>query len=66
VLYGQTILGEPRGVGGVNADRIDWVLRDTLHLFGYIEPSPPLEGSKRKTGNPPNYSSNIKLFLEGL
>ncbi|MGC9021050.1 MAG: HD domain-containing protein [Candidatus Methanodesulfokora sp.] len=22
VLYGQTILGEPRGVGGVNADRI--------------------------------------------
>ncbi|TDA37634.1 MAG: hypothetical protein DSO07_12380 [Thermoproteota archaeon] len=65
VLYGQTILGEPRGVGGVNADRIDWVLRDTLHLFGYIE-SLPLKDLKGKLGILLNYSSDIKLFLEGL
>jgi|GEM_PF-5545535 len=31
---GQTILGEPEGVGGVNADRIDWIPRDALHLMG--------------------------------
>jgi hypothetical protein len=64
VLYGQTILGEPRGVGGVNADRIDWILRDTLHLFGYIKPlPPPLEDLEGKLEILQTYSSNIGEFL---
>jgi transcriptional regulator NrdR family protein len=66
VLYGQTILGEPGGVGGVNADRIDWVLRDTFHLFGYARLPPSLEDLEGKLKNLQEYSSNIDKFLGSL
>ncbi|MEM4514411.1 MAG: HD domain-containing protein [Ignisphaera sp.] len=29
----QTILGSPRGVGGVNTDRLDWIIRDSHHTY---------------------------------
>jgi hypothetical protein len=66
VLYGQTILGEPGGVGGVNADRIDWVLRDTFHLFGYAGLPPSLKDLEEKLKNLQEYSSNIDKFLKSL
>jgi hypothetical protein len=68
VLYGQTILGEPGGVGGVNADRIDWVLRDTFHLFGYARLPPSLKdkGLEEKLKILQEYSSDIDKFLKSL
>jgi transcriptional regulator NrdR family protein len=66
VLYGQTILGEPGGVGGVNADRIDWVLRDTFHLFGYARLPSSLKDLEGKLKNLQEYSSNIDKFLGSL
>jgi hypothetical protein len=66
VLYGQTILGEPERVGGVNADRIDWVLRDTFHLFGYVGLPPSLEDLEEKLKILQEYSSNIDEFLKNL
>ncbi|RLE62582.1 MAG: hypothetical protein DRJ47_10430 [Thermoprotei archaeon] len=27
----QTILGAPKGIGGINADRLDWLVRDAHH-----------------------------------
>jgi hypothetical protein len=66
VLYGQTILGEPERVGGVNADRIDWVLRDTFHLFGYVGLPPSLKDLEGKLKILQEYSSNIDEFLKSL
>jgi hypothetical protein len=66
VLYGQTILGEPRGVGGVNADRVDWVLRDTLHLLGHARLPDQLKDLEEKLEIIQAYPSNIGLFLEDL
>jgi len=31
VRLGMTIIGAPRGVGGLNLDRVDWVMRDLHH-----------------------------------
>jgi len=70
VLYGQTILGQPEGVGGVDADRIDWVLRDTFHLLGYaksLRHKKDLEkGLEGKLEIIQTYSSNTNLLLESL
>lgn len=66
VLYGQTILGEPGGVGGVNADRIDWVLRDTFHLFGYARLPSSLKDLEGNLKILQEYSSDIDKFLKSL
>jgi hypothetical protein len=66
VLYGQTILGQPERVGGVDADRIDWVLRDTLHLFGYAKSLPHKKDLEGKLEKIQTYSSNTNLLLKSL
>jgi hypothetical protein len=66
VLYGQTILGQPERVGGVDADRIDWVLRDTLHLFGYAKSLPHKKDLEGKLKKIQTYSSNTNLLLKSL